>query len=118
MSHVNSEHWCYVLTIITALCSLHTQACMHACTHCGICQIPPGHRGTLGVCCYCLGQGGYFREVTAVYSDHYRQLALFTTYTYWHIYTLLASPFGGSLVTLTEFCSTLTGKALVGIELR
>ena len=27
-------------------------------------------------------------------------------------------PFGGSLVTLTEFCRTETGKLLVGIELR
>ncbi len=27
-------------------------------------------------------------------------------------------PFGGSLVTFTEFCSTDTGKALVGMEER
>ena len=48
-------------------------------------------------------------------------------WTYIHMYiqyicllahALAASPFGGSLVTLTEFCSTLTGKALVGMELR
>ena len=31
---------------------------------------------------------------------------------------LALSPFGGSLVTLTLFCNTVTGKCLAGMELR
>ena len=34
----------------------------------------------------------------------------------WFLYHV--TPLGGSFVTLTEFCSTLTGKKLVGMELR